>query len=123
MAAKKTRAPTLAERMTAAEVWMETTFAQISETIGDKIALRVAEKIAEAVADLASKAEHVALETRVRAAEAQIAALLGSVHHAQGAATVEHRNRTEGQEWARTLTPLAFAIGATIVGALWTLRL
>lgn len=92
------------------------------ETLLEGLPTAIENAIKNALRDYTERTDHEALLRRVEAAEALIRELTARNSFAAGAVKVEERVRSQAQEWARTLTPLVFGVGATIVGSIWALQ-
>lgn len=86
------------------------------EAAWDGLPDKIAAAMAEAAKELTPHAAHEALSDRVAILESRVA-------FSAGAGKVEDRNRTQAQEWARTLTPIILTLCATFVGSIWALQI
>lgn len=109
----------LAERVAA----LEAAWASALDGLSDKVALAVRTAMEEAASNFASKVAHDGVDARVLALEAQVRELVSRSAYAAGVVKVEERVRSNAQEWARTLTPIVFGLGLTIVGSIWALQI
>lgn len=92
------------------------------ETLLEGIGEVIENSIKKGLEAYTARVDHDGLVRRVEVAELALRDLMQRNSFAAGAVSVEKQVRSQAQEWARTLTPLVFAVGTTIVGAIWALQ-
>jgi hypothetical protein len=93
------------------------------ETLLEGLPDAIENAIKKALEAYTVRADHDSLVRRVESLEASNRETLARHSYSAGVSSVEKNNRSELQEWARTLTPLVFGVGATLVGSIWALQL
>lgn len=92
------------------------------ETLLEGLPDAIENAIKSALREYTAKSDHDGLVRRVEAMEISLRDMVARNSFAAGAVKVEERVRSQAQEWARTITPLVFGLGATLVGSIWALQ-